>query len=128
MIKALRPKRRGRKCQSFYEYQAKMDVSLETILVSDVGDSTLDRGTLNVLLDILATDHVENHIRTLALRKFINRFDKIFGAIVYDAVSPQRHQFLALFRAASRGDRFCSPEARHLHGDAADSTRSALHE
>jgi len=59
---------------------------------------------LNIAFDIIATNHIKNHIHTLAAGGLVDNLDKIFFAIVDCAFRPQLLTGSTLFRAAGCGE------------------------
>src|SRR5207245_11637818 len=85
-------------------------------------------GALQLAVDVVAPDHIEDHIDALAAARFLHRRDEILGLVVYGAVGAELRAGFAFLRAASRRKNLVAEGFHDLNRGDADSGGPSLHE
>ncbi len=68
--------------QALEQDAAEIDIGARRALEADLHDATLDGGGLVVALDVVAADHVEDHVGARSAGAALGDRDEIFGLVV----------------------------------------------
>src|SRR5882762_3922488 len=94
----------------------------------DDDDAAVVGEALQLAVDVVAPDHIEDHIDTLAAGRFLHRGDEILGPVVYGAVGAELHTGRALLRAARSREHLVTEGFHDLNRGDPDSGGPSLHE
>ena len=88
--------------QALEQDAAEIHIGARRALEADLHDPALDRGRLVVALDIVAADHVEDHVGAGSAGAALGDRDEIFGLIVDGDVGAQAPAGLAFLLRSPR--------------------------
>src|SRR6266513_456725 len=123
-----RAQRRARHRQAPAQDVAEEDCRLAAAEEGDDDDAAVIGEALQLAVDVLAPDHVEDHIDAAPSRSFLHRGHEILGRVGDGAVGAELHAGPAFLRAARRREHLVAEGFHDLNRGDADSARSALHE
>src|SRR6266581_283755 len=115
-------------CQAAAQDVAEIEGRLAAAEESDDDDAAVVGEAFQLAVDVVAPDHVEDHIDPLAAGRFLHRRSEVLGLVVYGAVGAELRARRALLGAACRCKHGVAESLHHLDRGDADAGGSSLHE
>src|SRR5262245_47502133 len=123
-----RAERRARKGQALHHHGQEIDFDLGALEEGDGNDAPVLRGAADVLPDIAAAHHIEDHVGAAAVRCAQDLVCEIGLPIIYGALGAKALACPALLVAAGSGEDIGAEGARQHDGSGADAGRAAMDE
>ena len=105
-----------------------INFDLRSLEVGDIYNSTTFCGHLEVALNIVASDHIENHVHTFSFCGSVNDRNIIFLMIVDRNVRTKTAAGVTFSFAASGNENLCPHCFAKLDGGRPDATASTMHQ